>query len=546
MKDLCVGRRRALTALALAAQAIATGVQADMPTLMALYRDLHANPELSMQEVRTAAILAPEARKLGFEVTERVGETGVVAVMRNGPGPGADDPRRHGRASGRGADRPALRLQGPGQDRTPGIESGVMHACGHDTHMTAWIGVARRLAATEGPMVGHVGDDRPARARRPAKAPRRCSTTGSTPAFPSPTRARLPRRRRLPAGVDRDHARLCAGQCRQPSTSRSAASAAMARARKPTRIRSCLRPDRRHAADPGQPRERPARPRGGHRRQLPRRDQAQHHFRRGQAPADRAQLHARDARAAARRDQADRARRGDRRRACPTTACRSSRSARTNTRPRPSTPRRPSQRALALFTGISATRARLVKPAMVGEDFSALTGSPTSRWRACSSGSAACPRPNGTRRAATRQAAVAPQPVLGARRRGGDLDRDRGDDRARAGHPQEKLGAQAVEVLGLFGDGQFAQQRVDAAREARRRTASGGARRDRIRRAGSRRSGSARRLLLDRRGRPGCAATPSPCAAPPAGQPCLGAANHPGHFSLLGGGGRVYPIPSPR
>ena len=58
-----------------------------MPQLMTLYRDLHANPELSMQEVRTPAMLAPEMRKLGFEVTEHVGKTGVVAVMKNGPGP---------------------------------------------------------------------------------------------------------------------------------------------------------------------------------------------------------------------------------------------------------------------------------------------------------------------------------------------------------------------------------------------------------------------------------------------------------------------------
>ena len=58
-----------------------------MPMLMTLYRDLHANPELSMEEVRTPAKLAPEMRKLGFEVTEKVGKTGVVAVMKNGPGP---------------------------------------------------------------------------------------------------------------------------------------------------------------------------------------------------------------------------------------------------------------------------------------------------------------------------------------------------------------------------------------------------------------------------------------------------------------------------
>ena len=53
---------------------------------MALYRELHAAPELAMTESKTAARLAPELRKLGYEVTEKVGETGIVAVMRNGPG----------------------------------------------------------------------------------------------------------------------------------------------------------------------------------------------------------------------------------------------------------------------------------------------------------------------------------------------------------------------------------------------------------------------------------------------------------------------------
>ena len=69
------------------AGAVAEAVRGDMPMLMALYRDLHANPELSMQEVRTPAKLAAEARKLGFTVTEKVGKSGVVAVMKNGPGP---------------------------------------------------------------------------------------------------------------------------------------------------------------------------------------------------------------------------------------------------------------------------------------------------------------------------------------------------------------------------------------------------------------------------------------------------------------------------
>ena len=128
------------------ADAIRDAVAKDMPSLLALYRDLHAHPELSMQEVKTAAKLAAEAKKLGFTVTTGVGKTGVVAVMKNGPGP----------VVMLRADMDGL----PVEEQTglpyaskaravsvTGVETGVMHACGHDTHMTAWVGAARRLAA---------------------------------------------------------------------------------------------------------------------------------------------------------------------------------------------------------------------------------------------------------------------------------------------------------------------------------------------------------------------------------------------------------------
>src|SRR3954463_8775712 len=62
-------------------------IHADMPDLMALYRDLHANPELSMQETRSAARMAEEARRAGFTVTTGGGGTGGVAGMETGPGP---------------------------------------------------------------------------------------------------------------------------------------------------------------------------------------------------------------------------------------------------------------------------------------------------------------------------------------------------------------------------------------------------------------------------------------------------------------------------
>ena len=128
------------------AGALTDAIRGDMPQLMTLYRDLHTNPELSMQEVRTPAKLAAEARKLGFTVTEKVGKTGVVAVMKNGPGPVLLI-----RADMDGL--PVVEQTGlPFASKVravarSGVETGVMHACGHDTHMTSWLGTARRLAA---------------------------------------------------------------------------------------------------------------------------------------------------------------------------------------------------------------------------------------------------------------------------------------------------------------------------------------------------------------------------------------------------------------
>ncbi len=130
----------------MARDGLAEQIQSDLPGLMAIYRDLHQNPELSFQEVRSARIMADAARKAGFEVTEGVGKTGVVAVLRNGAGPtvliradmdGLPVVEQTGLAF-------ASKARGTS---TAGVESGIMHACGHDTHMTAWIEVARLMAA---------------------------------------------------------------------------------------------------------------------------------------------------------------------------------------------------------------------------------------------------------------------------------------------------------------------------------------------------------------------------------------------------------------
>jgi amidohydrolase len=113
--------------------------------LRPLYEHFHANPELSFMEFETAARLAAELRDAGYEVTENVGRTGIVAVMENGEGPvvlmRAD------------MDGLPVREQTPleyastviGQDRM-GNEFPVMHACAHDTHMTALVGAARWMS----------------------------------------------------------------------------------------------------------------------------------------------------------------------------------------------------------------------------------------------------------------------------------------------------------------------------------------------------------------------------------------------------------------
>ncbi len=123
-------------------------IKADLPSLMEIYRDLHANPELSGEEVRTAAKLAIEARRLGFDVTEKVGGTGVVAVMKNGDGPTVMI-----RADMDGlplVEKTGLPFASKVRAKTrEGNDTGVMHACGHDTHMTGWVGTARQLVANK-------------------------------------------------------------------------------------------------------------------------------------------------------------------------------------------------------------------------------------------------------------------------------------------------------------------------------------------------------------------------------------------------------------
>ncbi|SDG21321.1 hippurate hydrolase [Lentzea fradiae] len=125
---------------------------ADLPEL---YRDLHRHPELSLQEFRTASVLAEAVRELGFEVTTGVGGTGVVGVLRNGDGPvvllRADiDALPVEEATGLPYASTA-RATDAGGDQVP-----VAHACGHDMHATCLVGAAERLARTRDEWSGTV------------------------------------------------------------------------------------------------------------------------------------------------------------------------------------------------------------------------------------------------------------------------------------------------------------------------------------------------------------------------------------------------------
>jgi amidohydrolase len=123
--------------------AIEKSVEADYPKLDALYKAIHAHPELAFEEVKTAAKLAAEMRALGFEVTEKVGKTGLVAIYKNGDGPTIMvrtelDALPMEEKTG---------LAYASRDKTDwkGVDTFVAHSCGHDIHMASWVGTAKTL-----------------------------------------------------------------------------------------------------------------------------------------------------------------------------------------------------------------------------------------------------------------------------------------------------------------------------------------------------------------------------------------------------------------
>ncbi|HXW07114.1 MAG TPA: M20 family metallopeptidase [Vicinamibacterales bacterium] len=131
----------------ISASAFEPRVQNLLPELERVYTDIHAHPELSMQETRTAGIAADHLRRTGYEVTTGVGETGVVGLLRNGDGPTVM----------LRADMDALPVREqtglPYASTRKATDSAgkpvpVMHACGHDMHVTWLMGAATLLADT--------------------------------------------------------------------------------------------------------------------------------------------------------------------------------------------------------------------------------------------------------------------------------------------------------------------------------------------------------------------------------------------------------------
>ena len=128
-------------------------IDREIPSLVATYKQLHAAPELSMQEKNTSALVASRLRELGYEVTYPVGQYtepgttcyGVVAIMKNGAGPTVlvrSDMDALPVLEQTGLPyASSVRAKSPSGDDVP-----VMHACGHDIHMTTLLGMAKMLA----------------------------------------------------------------------------------------------------------------------------------------------------------------------------------------------------------------------------------------------------------------------------------------------------------------------------------------------------------------------------------------------------------------
>ncbi len=135
------------------AQEVPALVDQQLPGLLTTYKGIHTAPELSHHEAQTSALLAEELRKAGYTVTEHVGKYpdgsqafGVVGILKNGPGPTLLI--RTDLDALPVTEKTGLTYASTVRSKNPaGQDVGVMHACGHDIHITTMIGVARNMAA---------------------------------------------------------------------------------------------------------------------------------------------------------------------------------------------------------------------------------------------------------------------------------------------------------------------------------------------------------------------------------------------------------------
>ncbi|MCB1278487.1 amidohydrolase [Prosthecobacter sp.] len=184
MKSLLVSL---LVPASLVAADVASLTKAELPSLVVLYKELHANPELSLHETETAARVAKELREAGLEVVEKVGGHGIVGVLKNGEGPVIlvrTDLDALPVKEQTGASYASTKIVKDDLGR----EVNVMHACGHDIHMTSFIGTARVLAKLKDQwkgtvvMIGQPAEERVLGARFMLRA-------GLFSKFPTPQKA---------------------------------------------------------------------------------------------------------------------------------------------------------------------------------------------------------------------------------------------------------------------------------------------------------------------------------------------------------------------
>lgn len=120
-------------------------IDADSVRLVQIFKDLHQNPELGFMEVRTSGIVAKELKALGYHVISGIGKTGVAAIMKNGNGPVVmyrADMDCNSVKENTGLDYSSTKIM----KKEDGTETPVMHACGHDAHITWMLGVAKVMS----------------------------------------------------------------------------------------------------------------------------------------------------------------------------------------------------------------------------------------------------------------------------------------------------------------------------------------------------------------------------------------------------------------